>query len=121
MCSELRYCEEVCVDSDQPVFSVSKYYVAKLQIYGPPFDPLCIYPREGFPCPCSNEFPIFPLYQTISLSLQGVHGIGAGGKRRGLSLIRLKMTFGQGLCAGHLGPEPQYQVSTHKGSPSSLP
>jgi len=63
---------------------------------------------EGF-----NKFPIFAQFH--------FQGLGAGGKRRGWSLMRRKVSFWQGLRAGQLEAEPQYQVFTHKGPPSFLP
>jgi len=41
-----------------------------------------------------------------------IYGLGAGGKRRGQSLMRRKVSFGL-LRAGQLGSEPQYQIPTH--------
>jgi len=35
--------------------------------------------------------------------------------------MRRKVSFWQGLRAGQLEAEPQYQVFTHKGPPSFLP
>jgi len=76
-------------------------------------------PGEGCPGPNPREsvgFPVFPWTRTFSL--QKIHGLGAGGKRRGWSLIRFKVSYGQGLRAGQLRAEPQYHVPTHKASPT---
>ena len=74
-------------------------------------------PREDFPCPCPREFSPW----TWTIWLKSIHGLGAGGKKRGWFLMRWKVSFWQGLRAGQLGAEPQYQVPMHKASRSFLP
>jgi len=69
----------------------------------------CECPREGSPVHVPRElfgFPVFSPYK-LTISRQRMHGLGAGGKRRGWSLMRRKARFGQGLRAGHLGLSPK--------------
>ena len=56
----------------------------------------------GFPCPRPRGLLRIPIFfpWTRTISMQGMHGLGAGGKRQGWCLIRRKVNIGQGLCAG---------------------
>jgi len=68
--------------------------------------------KEGLSWSISKGiFWIFDLFHwTRTISLQGIHGLGAGGKKRRRSLICRKVSFWQDLCAGQFEAEPQYQV-----------
>jgi len=50
----------------------------------------CECPRMGFPCPCPRAFFGFLFFPpwTRTISLQGIHALGAGGKRQEWSRMR---------------------------------